>query len=102
MQKIIKLLKALQLVLKRPALLNLILKDEAYLLEKFTKAFPKVVLQELDPFTWEEANELKITPYAFSLRQMLPVNCDSTVRLVLAVTAVLAAALVPKCDFGGP
>ena len=65
MQKIIKLLKALQLVLQRPALLNLILKDETYLLENFTKAFPKVTLQELDPFTWSEAEELKITPYAF-------------------------------------
>ena len=65
MQKITKLLKALQLVLQRPALLNLILKDETYLLENFTKTFPKVTLQELDPFAWTEAEELKITPYAF-------------------------------------
>jgi predicted O-methyltransferase YrrM len=65
MQKVKKLLKALQLVLKRPALLNLILKDEEVLQQEFKKVFPTLLLQEIDPFAWAEAEDLKITPYAF-------------------------------------
>jgi hypothetical protein len=65
MQKIKKLVKALGLLLKRPALFNLILKDEEVLQQEFKKVFPTLSFQEIDPFVWEEAAELKITPYAF-------------------------------------
>ncbi|MEY3100238.1 MAG: hypothetical protein RIS63_1137, partial [Bacteroidota bacterium] len=65
MQKIIKLFKAIWLLLKRPALFNLILKDEEVLRNEFEKVFPALKLQEFDPFAWTEAQELKIAPYAF-------------------------------------
>ena len=65
MQKIIKLFKAIWLLLKRPALFNLILKDEEVLRNEFEKVFPALKLQELDSFAWIEAQELNIAPYAF-------------------------------------
>ena len=65
MQKIIKLFKAIWLLLKRPALFNLILKDEEVLKNEFENVFPALKLQELDPFAWTEAQGLNITPYAF-------------------------------------
>ncbi|MEY3504661.1 MAG: hypothetical protein RL349_1256, partial [Bacteroidota bacterium] len=57
MQKIIKLFKAIWLLLKRPALFNLILKDEEVLRNEFEKVFPALKLQEFDPFAWTEAQE---------------------------------------------
>ena len=65
MQKIKKLVKAILLLIKRPALFNLILKDEEVLRQEFKKVFPTLHLQEIDPFAWEEAAQLHITPYAF-------------------------------------
>ncbi|MEY4893970.1 MAG: hypothetical protein RL751_780, partial [Bacteroidota bacterium] len=65
MNKVSKLLKALGLILQRPALLNLILKDEEVLQHAFEKEFPNLKLQQTDVFTWPEAAQLSIKPYAF-------------------------------------
>jgi predicted O-methyltransferase YrrM len=65
MNKVSKLLKALGLILQRPALLNLILKDEEVLQRAFEKEFPHIKLQQMDPFGWPEAQQLTIAPYAF-------------------------------------
>ncbi|MEY3727410.1 MAG: hypothetical protein RL098_871 [Bacteroidota bacterium] len=65
MNKVSKLLKAIRLILQRPALLNLVLKDEAVLKANFQKEFPGLQLQEMDMFLWPEAAALRITPYAF-------------------------------------
>ena len=65
MNKVSKLLKAIRLILQRPALLNLVLKDEAVLKASFQKEFPGLQLLEMDMFLWPEAAALRITPYAF-------------------------------------
>ena len=65
MNKVSKLLKAIGLILQRPALLNLILKDEDVLQRAFEKEFPNLKLQQTDVFTWPEAAQLTIQPYAF-------------------------------------
>jgi len=65
MNKVSKLLNAIRLILQRPALLNLVLKDEAVLKANFQKEFPGLQLQEMDMFSWSESAALRITPYAF-------------------------------------
>jgi predicted O-methyltransferase YrrM len=65
MNKVSKLLKAIGLIVQRPALLNLILKDEEVLQRSFEKEFANLELQQMDPFAWSEATQLTITPYAF-------------------------------------
>lgn len=65
MNKVSKLLKAIGLILQRPALLNLILKDEEVLERAFEKEFANFELQQINPFEWSEAAQLTITPYAF-------------------------------------
>jgi predicted O-methyltransferase YrrM len=65
MNKFSKLIKAVGLILQRPALLNLILKDEQVLQQAFEKEFPHLELQQTDVFGWPEAAQLTIAPYAF-------------------------------------
>lgn len=65
MHKMFKLFKAIGLLIGRPALLNLILKDEEVLNKQFKKEFPNIVFQELDVFDWPEAQTITIAPYAF-------------------------------------
>lgn len=65
MQKIIKFWKAIWLLLQRPALLNYILKDEEVLQKEFKRKFPHLLLQQLDAFSWPEAQHVNVSPVAF-------------------------------------
>lgn len=65
MSKVIKLLKGLWLIVKKPYLINLILKEEQQLEAAFKKRFPRLVLQEIDVFSWPEAQHIEIKPYSF-------------------------------------
>jgi len=74
MNKIIKLIKALYLLLKRPALLNLILKEDAVYKEKFERNYKQIKLQEISVLDWPEAQKIKIAPYAFLSGSSLPTD----------------------------
>ncbi|MEN9700339.1 MAG: hypothetical protein RLZZ301_1537 [Bacteroidota bacterium] len=65
MGKIQKFFKGLFMLAKQPSLLNLILKNEDYLKAQFYKRYPQLQLQEIDVFSWPEATDIRIAPYAF-------------------------------------
>jgi hypothetical protein len=65
MSKVLKLLKGLLLLVQKPYLINLILKDDQQLEKAFKKRFPHLTLQEIDVFTWPEAQNIEIKPYSY-------------------------------------
>ncbi len=65
MSKVIKLLHGLWLLVRKPYLINLILKEEQQLEAAFYKRFPAVKLQQIDVFAWPEAQHLEVKPYSF-------------------------------------
>ncbi|MFM6945608.1 MAG: class I SAM-dependent methyltransferase [Flavobacteriales bacterium] len=65
MSKVIKLLRGLLLLLQKPYLINLILKEETQLKVAFQKQFPDLKLQQIDVFSWPEAQEVVVKPYSF-------------------------------------
>lgn len=74
MKKISKLIKGILLLLQRPSLLNLILKDEAHLKAVFERSFLGFELKEIDVFAWPEAQKMTVTPYAFLSGSSLPTD----------------------------
>lgn len=65
MSKVIKLLHGLWLLVRKPYLINLILKDEQELEAAFLKRFTQIKLQQIDVFEWPEAQNLEVKPYSF-------------------------------------
>ncbi|MFM6965090.1 MAG: class I SAM-dependent methyltransferase [Sphingomonadales bacterium] len=74
MNKFVKLISALYLLLKKPALLNLILKEDGVYKLKFERKHKQIKLQELSVLDWPEAHEVKIAPYAFLSGSSLPTD----------------------------
>lgn len=74
MNKFVKLINALYLLLKKPALLNLILKEDGVYKLKFERKHKQLKLQELSVLDWPEAQEMKISPYAFLSGSSLPTD----------------------------
>lgn len=65
MKKIFKLFSAIKLIIQRPALLNLILKDEQFMQAQFERSNPAFQLKEIDLFKLWNVQKISITPYAF-------------------------------------
>ena len=65
MNKISKFIKAVQLIIQKPYLLNNVLKDEMVAKESFEKAYPNLSFRQIRLVDLMDSDEVKITPYAF-------------------------------------
>jgi len=74
MSKVFKFLKGLSLLVQKPYLINLILKEEGLLAAAFKKRFPNLELQEIDVFAWPETQQIQLNTMSFLSGSSLPTD----------------------------